>query len=146
MLNRLQVQPSDVRAQLETLHPAGEQPVGDVQLEMTQQGKASIELAVQEARSLGHHYLEQSTCCWACCVKKQDLPARSCSSQASRLKRRASLSSKCSRRNKQRVRLSRNSMGSYNARTSEHHAAYPLCSMSSARSSASTDARMSTSS
>ncbi|GHO79150.1 hypothetical protein KSD_69210 [Ktedonobacter sp. SOSP1-85] len=24
---------------------------------MTQQGKASLELAVQEARSLGHHYL-----------------------------------------------------------------------------------------
>jgi len=24
---------------------------------MTQQGKASIELAVQEARSLGHHYI-----------------------------------------------------------------------------------------
>jgi len=46
-----------VRAQIETLHPAGEQPVGDGQLEMTQQGKASIELAVQEARSLGHHYL-----------------------------------------------------------------------------------------
>src|SRR5260370_40606914 len=57
VLNRLQVQPSDVRAQIETLHPAGEQPVGDGQLAMTQQGKASIELAVQEARSLGHHYL-----------------------------------------------------------------------------------------
>ena len=31
--------------------------MGDGQLGMTQQGKASIELAVQEARSLGHHYL-----------------------------------------------------------------------------------------
>ena len=57
VLNRLQVQPSDVRAQIETLHPEGEQPVGDGQLRMTQQGKASLELAVQEARSLGHHYL-----------------------------------------------------------------------------------------
>lgn len=56
-LNRLQVQPSEVREQIETLHPAGEQPVGDGQLEMTQQGKGSIELAVQEARSLGHHYI-----------------------------------------------------------------------------------------
>ena len=57
VLNRLQVQPSDVRAQIETLHPVGEQPVGDGQLGMAQQGKASLELAVQEARSLGHHYL-----------------------------------------------------------------------------------------
>jgi ATP-dependent Clp protease ATP-binding subunit ClpC len=57
VLNRLQVQPSGVRAQIETLRPAGEQPVGDGQPEMTQQGKASIELAVQEARSLGHHHL-----------------------------------------------------------------------------------------
>src|SRR5258707_5151900 len=56
-LNRLQVQPSKVREQIETLHPAGEQAVGDGQLGMTQQGKGSIELAVQEARSLGHHYL-----------------------------------------------------------------------------------------
>ena len=31
--------------------------MGDGQLGMTQQGKASIELAVQEARSLGHHYI-----------------------------------------------------------------------------------------
>src|SRR5207245_1019204 len=57
VLNRLQVQPNDVRAQIETLHPVGEQPVGDGQIGMTQQGKASLELAVQEARSLGHHYL-----------------------------------------------------------------------------------------
>jgi excisionase family DNA binding protein len=56
-LGQLQVQPSDVRAQIETLHPEGEQPVGDGQLGMTAQGKASIELAVQEARSLGHHYI-----------------------------------------------------------------------------------------
>ena len=56
-LAQLQVQPSEVRAQIESLHPAGEQPVGDSQPGMTAQGKESIELAVQEARSLGHHYL-----------------------------------------------------------------------------------------
>jgi excisionase family DNA binding protein len=56
-LAQLQMQPSEVRAQIETLHPAGEQPVGDGQVGMTAQGKESIELAVQEARSLGHHYL-----------------------------------------------------------------------------------------
>jgi excisionase family DNA binding protein len=56
-LNRFQVQPSEVRAQIETLHPAGQQPIGAGQLGMTQQGKASLELAVQEARSLGHHSL-----------------------------------------------------------------------------------------
>ncbi len=56
-LAQFQVQPSEVRAQIETLHPAGEQPVGDGHLGMTAQGKESIELAVQEARSLGHHYL-----------------------------------------------------------------------------------------
>jgi excisionase family DNA binding protein len=56
-LNRLQVQPSEVRKQIETLHPAGKQPAGDNLIGMTAQGKASIELAVQEARSLGHHYI-----------------------------------------------------------------------------------------
>jgi excisionase family DNA binding protein len=56
-LNQLQVQPGEVRAQIEMLHPAGEQPVSDGQLGMTQQGKQSIELAVQEARGLGHHYI-----------------------------------------------------------------------------------------
>jgi ATP-dependent Clp protease ATP-binding subunit ClpC len=56
-LAEFQVQPSEVRAQIETLHPAGAQPVGDGQLGMTAQAKESIELAVQEARSLGHHYL-----------------------------------------------------------------------------------------
>ncbi len=57
VLSLLEVQSSEVRAQLETLHPAGEQPAGDGQIGMTQQGKVSIELAVQEARSLGHHYI-----------------------------------------------------------------------------------------
>jgi ATP-dependent Clp protease ATP-binding subunit ClpA len=46
-----------VRAQIEMLHSVGEQPVGDRQLGMTAQGKESIELAVQEARSFGHHYI-----------------------------------------------------------------------------------------
>jgi excisionase family DNA binding protein len=55
-LNRLQVQPDDIRAQIEKLHPSGEQPI-KVQLGMTLQGKLSIELAVQEAQALGHHYL-----------------------------------------------------------------------------------------
>lgn len=57
LLERLGVRPSEVRTQIETLHPAGEEPVGDDQIGMTQQGKASIELAVQEARSFGHHYI-----------------------------------------------------------------------------------------
>jgi excisionase family DNA binding protein len=57
VLNRLQVQPSEVRKQIETLHPAVEQQMDDGQIGMTQQSKASLELAVQEARSLGHHYL-----------------------------------------------------------------------------------------
>jgi excisionase family DNA binding protein len=55
-LNRLQVQPKEVRAQIEALHPQGEQPVSG-QPGMTEQGKASLELAVQEAQALGHHYL-----------------------------------------------------------------------------------------
>ncbi len=56
-LNRLQVQPGEVRALIETLHPAGEQPIAEGQLGMTPQGKQSIELAVQEAQALGHHYI-----------------------------------------------------------------------------------------
>jgi excisionase family DNA binding protein len=57
VLNNLQVQPSEVRTQIEVAHPAGEQPTGKDQLGMTQQGKASIELAVQEAQALSHHYI-----------------------------------------------------------------------------------------
>jgi ATP-dependent Clp protease ATP-binding subunit ClpC len=56
-LAQLHVQPSEVRAQIETLHPAREQPVGNGLIGMTQQGKESIELAIQEAQSLGHHYI-----------------------------------------------------------------------------------------
>src|SRR3984893_4221512 len=40
-LNQLQIQPNEVRAKIETLHPAGEQPLGDSQIGMTQQGKGS---------------------------------------------------------------------------------------------------------
>jgi ATP-dependent Clp protease ATP-binding subunit ClpC len=56
-LAQLQVQPSEVREQIETLRPTGEQPVGNGQIGLTAQGKDSIELAVQEARSFGHHSL-----------------------------------------------------------------------------------------
>ncbi|MBV9231505.1 MAG: hypothetical protein JOZ18_19510, partial [Chloroflexi bacterium] len=55
-LQRLQVQLSEVRAQIEKQHPAGDQPVTG-QMRMTASMAASIEMAVQEARSLGHHYL-----------------------------------------------------------------------------------------
>ncbi len=56
-LVQLQVQEDEIRKQIETLHPQGEQPVGGGLIGVTQQGKTSIELAVQEARSLDHHYL-----------------------------------------------------------------------------------------
>src|SRR5260370_35289367 len=49
-LNSLQVQPDEVRAQIETQHPAGKQLNAEGQLGMTQQGKQSIELAVLEAQ------------------------------------------------------------------------------------------------
>jgi excisionase family DNA binding protein len=54
-LQRLRVQPDEVRARIEAAHPAGEQPMGEIG--MTAQGKESLELAVQEARALGHHHL-----------------------------------------------------------------------------------------
>jgi ATP-dependent Clp protease ATP-binding subunit ClpC len=57
LLVQLQVQPGEVRKQIEALHPAGEQPVGTGQVGVTAQGKASIEMAVQEASRLGHHYI-----------------------------------------------------------------------------------------
>jgi excisionase family DNA binding protein len=56
-LSQLQMQPDEVRAQIEALHPAREQPLGDEQPGMTTQGQESIMLAVQEAQSLGHHYI-----------------------------------------------------------------------------------------
>jgi len=57
VLNRLQVQPGEVRTQIEHFHPVGEQLADDGQIGMTAQGKESIELAVQEAQSFGHHYI-----------------------------------------------------------------------------------------
>ena len=39
------------------MHPASEQPVGAGQIGVTASGKASIEMAVQEAGSFGHHYI-----------------------------------------------------------------------------------------
>jgi excisionase family DNA binding protein len=55
-LNQLQMHPIEVRVQIETLHPAEEQqPVGEVG--MSAQGKECIQLGVQEAHLLGHHYL-----------------------------------------------------------------------------------------
>lgn len=56
-LERLQVQPGEVREQIEKLHPAEEQPIPQRQLGMAPQGKQCLELAVREAQSLGHHYL-----------------------------------------------------------------------------------------
>lgn len=56
-LHQFQVQPERVREEVEALHPAEERPEGSGQIGMTTQGKESIELAVQEAQFLGHHYL-----------------------------------------------------------------------------------------
>ncbi len=56
VLDQLQMQQGEVRKQIEALHPAGEQAV-DGQIGVTPRGKDSIELAVQEARLLNHHYL-----------------------------------------------------------------------------------------
>jgi excisionase family DNA binding protein len=56
-LLQLQVQEDEIRKQIETLHPAEEQPISEGMIGVTAQGKQSIELAVQEARSLDHHYI-----------------------------------------------------------------------------------------
>jgi len=53
----LQVSADEVRTQIDAAHPAGEEPVSDALIELTPQGKRSIELAVQEAQSFGHHYI-----------------------------------------------------------------------------------------
>jgi excisionase family DNA binding protein len=53
----LPLQTSDIRKQIEELHPAREQPPDDGLLGMTSQGKESIDLAVDEARLLNHHYI-----------------------------------------------------------------------------------------
>ena len=57
VLTQLQVQESEVRHLIETLHPAEEKPVAPGQIGMTSQGKGCIELAVQEAQLFGHHYI-----------------------------------------------------------------------------------------
>jgi excisionase family DNA binding protein len=57
VLSRLEVQPSEVRVQIEHFHPVGEQLVAESQIGMTAQGKESIALSVQEAQSFGHHYI-----------------------------------------------------------------------------------------
>lgn len=54
-LNQLQVQPGTVRKQIETQHPAGARQTAEVG--MTPGAKDGVELAVQEARRLGHHYI-----------------------------------------------------------------------------------------
>jgi len=56
-LNQLQVQPDAVRLEIEALHQAGEQPLGEEKPGMTEQAQESIVLAVQEARAFGHHYI-----------------------------------------------------------------------------------------
>lgn len=56
-LHQLQVQPGEVREGIEGLHPTGEHPPEDRQLGVTAQGKESLEMAVQEARLFGHHYI-----------------------------------------------------------------------------------------
>ncbi len=57
-LAQLQVQENGIRKQIETLHPEEhDHPVVEGMIGVTAQGKAGIELAVQEARGLDHHYL-----------------------------------------------------------------------------------------
>lgn len=57
-LTSLQVQEHEIRTQIEALHPEEhDHPVVEGMIGVTAQGKASLELAVQEARSLDHHYL-----------------------------------------------------------------------------------------
>ena len=57
VLQDLQVPLDEVRKQIEAQHPAGEQASSEGLIGMTAQGKQSIELAVQEALALGHHYI-----------------------------------------------------------------------------------------
>lgn len=57
-LIQLQASESETRKQIETLHPEEQDhPVVQGLIGLTLQGKTSIELGVQEARGLGHHYL-----------------------------------------------------------------------------------------
>lgn len=56
-LSALSVQLAEVRTLIETAHPADKQPLADAQIGMSSQAKDTMELAVQEARGFGHHYL-----------------------------------------------------------------------------------------
>ncbi len=57
-LTSLQVREHEIRQQIETLHPEEHNhPAVEGMIGVTAQGKASLELAVQEARGLDHHYL-----------------------------------------------------------------------------------------
>lgn len=56
-LGDLQIRLTEVRKLVETAHPADEQPLSDAQIGMSSRGKDTMELAVQEARSMGHHYI-----------------------------------------------------------------------------------------
>jgi excisionase family DNA binding protein len=57
-LSQLHVQENEIRKHIEIQHPEElDHPVAEGMIGLTPQGKASIELAVQEARGLDHHYL-----------------------------------------------------------------------------------------
>jgi len=57
-LTSLQVQEHEIRKQIETLHPEEhDHSTVEGMIGVTVQGKAGLELAVQEARGLDHHYL-----------------------------------------------------------------------------------------
>lgn len=57
-LIQLQAPESEIRKQIEELHPEEhDHPVVQGLIGLTVQGKTSLELAVQEARALDHHYL-----------------------------------------------------------------------------------------
>ena len=57
-LTSLQVQEHEIRKQIETLHPEEhDHSTVEGMIGVTAQGKAGLELAVQEARGLDHHYL-----------------------------------------------------------------------------------------
>lgn len=56
-LNGLQVELTGIRKTVEEIHPASEEPVPDGMIGMNSLAKDTMELSVQEARGLGHHYL-----------------------------------------------------------------------------------------
>lgn len=57
-LSQLHIEENEIRKHIETQHPEEhDHPVAAGMIGVTPQGKVSIELAVQEARDLDHHYL-----------------------------------------------------------------------------------------